>query len=206
GAGRAGDADEGKSGHVFFGANWVLVFADGYPYLRPVKASFPPIPVVLSLLVSLFLAPLAAEEKPIERDIVIYGGTCAAVIAAVRATQGGKSVVVVSPDTHLGGLSSGGLGWTDTGNKAVIGGLSRDFYHRVWKQYQKPENWKWQRQQDYSGKGQGTPAMDGDRKTMWIFEPGIAEAVFEEYVEEFDLEVHRDEWLDREKGVVVQEG
>ena len=40
----------------------------------------------------------------------------------------GKSVVIVGPDKHLGGLSSGGLGFTDTGNKAVIGGLARDFY------------------------------------------------------------------------------
>jgi hypothetical protein len=150
--------------------------------------------------------PLAAEEKAVECDLVIYGGTCAAVIAAVQAKKKGKSVVIVSPDKHLGGLSSGGLGWTDTGNKAVIGGLSRDFYHRVWRQYQKPENWKFQKQEEYGGKGQGTPAIDGDQKTMWIFEPSIAEAVFEEYVKEFDLEVHRDEWLDREKGVVVKEG
>ena len=162
--------------------------------------------VVLALGTALTLAPLAAQEKAVERDIVIYGGTCAAVIAAVRAKQGGKSVVIVSPDKHLGGLSSGGLGWTDTGNKAVIGGLSRDFYHRVWKQYQKPENWKFQKMEEYGGKGQGTPAIDGDQKTMWIFEPSIAEAVFEEYVKEFDLEVHRDEWLDREKGVVVKDG
>jgi len=162
--------------------------------------------VVLSLASAITVAPLAAGEKPVERDLVIYGGTCAAVIAAVQAKKLGKSVVIVSPDKHLGGLSSGGLGWTDTGNKAVIGGLSRDFYHRVWKQYQKPENWKFQKQEEYGGKGQGTPAIDGDQKTMWIFEPSIAEAVFEEYVKEFDLEVHRDEWLDREKGVIVKDG
>lgn len=158
-------------------------------------------------LIALTVTSLGAQDKSAtEHDIVIYGGTCAAVIAAVQAKKMGKSVVVVSPDKHLGGLSSGGLGWTDTGNKAVIGGLARDFYHRVWKQYQKPENWQWQKPEEYGGKGQGTPAIDGDQKTMWIFEPSIAEAVFEEYVREFDLEVHRDEWLDREKGVVVTGG
>ena len=88
--------------------------------------------IALSLLVALVCCPLEAEEKA--HDIVIYGGTCAAVVAAVQAKKLGKSVVIVSPDKHLGGLSSGGLGWTDTGNKAVIGGLARDFYHRVWKQ------------------------------------------------------------------------
>jgi signal peptidase I len=68
----------------------------------------------------------------------IYGDTAAGVIAAVQAKKMGKSVVLVGPDKHLGGLSSGGLGFTDTGNKAVIGGLSRDFYHRVWQHYDQP--------------------------------------------------------------------
>lgn len=162
-------------------------------------------PITLALALCVSAQSLFAETQP-EHDIVIYGGTCAAVIAAVQAKQMGKSVVIVSPDTILGGLSSGGLGWTDTGNKAVIGGLSRDFYHRVWKQYQKPENWKFQKPEEYGGKGQGTPAIDGEQKTMWIFEPRIAEAVFEDYVAEFDIPVFRDEWLDREKGVVVENG
>src|SRR5688500_8147539 len=63
-------------------------------------------------------------------DVVVYGGTSGGVIAAVQAKAMGKTVVLVGPDKHLGGLSSGGLGYTDTGNKSVIGGLSREFYHR----------------------------------------------------------------------------
>ncbi|MDA7922058.1 FAD-dependent oxidoreductase [Verrucomicrobiales bacterium] len=163
------------------------------------------------LLLSLVALVIAAQPSPLladegSHDIVIYGGTCAAVVAAVQATEMGKSVIIVSPDTRLGGLSSGGLGWTDTGNKAVIGGLARDFYHRVWKQYQKPENWKWQAKEEYGGKGQGTAAIDGEQKTMWIFEPSIANTVFEEYVSEYDLHVVRDEWLDRENGVELKDG
>lgn len=134
-------------------------------------------------------------------DVVIYGGTCAAVTAAVQVKKMGKSVIIVSPDKHLGGLSSGGLGFTDTGNKAVIGGLARDFYHRIYLHYQKAESWKQQKQSEYGNKGQGTPAMDGENRTMWIFEPSAAEKVFEDYVKEFGIEVVRDEWLEREKGV-----
>jgi hypothetical protein len=136
-----------------------------------------------------------------EYDIVIYGGTSAAVVAAVQAKRMGKSVVVVSPDKHLGGLSSGGLGWTDSGNKAVIGGLSREFYHRVWKHYDQPAAWKWQKREEYGNKGQGTPAIDGAERTMWIFEPHVAEQVFEDLVKENGLRVVRDQWLDRAKGV-----
>jgi len=145
-------------------------------------------------------APLRAAET-FTADLVVYGPTSAGVIAAVQAKKLGKSVIVVGPDKHLGGLSAGGLGFTDTGNKVVIGGLSRDFYHRVWKEYQKPESWRWQKQSEYGNKGQGTPAMDGENRTMWIFEPHIAERVFEDYVKEFQIPVHRDEWLDRAKGV-----
>lgn len=143
----------------------------------------------------------AANEASRQWDVVVYGGTSAGVIAAVQAKKMGKSVVLVGPDKHLGGLSSGGLGWTDTGNKSVIGGLSRDFYHRVWKAYQLPENWKWQEKSAYGNKGQGTKAMDGEHRTMWIFEPSIAELVFESYIRELSIPVHRDQWLDRENGV-----
>ena len=146
------------------------------------------------------------HEKSQETDIIIYGGTSAAVTAAVQAKKMGRSVAIVCPEIHLGGLTSGGLGYTDTGNKAVIGGLAREFYHRVYKYYQLPETWKWQRREDYGNKGQGTPAIDGADKTQWIFEPHIAEQVFEDFIKEYEIPVYRDEWLDRENGVVKVDG
>jgi hypothetical protein len=115
-------------------------------------------------------------------------------------------VVVVSPDLHLGGLTSSGLGYTDTGNKEVIGGLSREFYQRVYDYYMESETWKWQKKEEYGNKGQGTPAIDGDQRTMWIFEPHIAEQVFEDFIKDFKIELYCDEWLDRENGVQVKDG
>jgi hypothetical protein len=156
----------------------------------------------LSLLCLCALRLTAAETY----DLVVYGGTSAGVIAAVQAKKMGKSVIIVGPDIHLGGLSSGGLGYTDTGNKAVIGGLARNFYHRVWVEYQKDSTWAWQRPEAFGNKGQGTVAMDKDERTMWIFEPSVAEKVFEDYVKEYGLTVLRDEWLDRAKGVRVENG
>jgi hypothetical protein len=139
-------------------------------------------------------------------DVVVYGGTSAGIIAAVQAHRMGKSVVVVAPDTHLGGLSSGGLGFTDTGDKSVIGGLSREFYQRVWAHYDTPSAWTWQKRDEYGNKGQGTPAMDGEHRTMWIFEPHVAERVFEDLVKEHRIPVHRDEWLNRASGVAARNG
>jgi hypothetical protein len=147
----------------------------------------------------LFLCISAIGQKSFRADVIIYGGNSSAIIAAVQVKKMGKSVIVVSPDKHLGGLSSGGLGFTDTGNKEVIGGLSREFYERIYTHYSKEENWKWQKRSEYGNKGQGTVAMDGAMRTMWIFEPHVAEQVFEDFAKEYGLTIHRNEWLDRTK-------
>ena len=162
--------------------------------------------MILSLLTNCSRQKKEEPTQIHEADIIIYGGTSAAITAAVQAKKLGKSVIVVSPDKHLGGLSSGGLGFTDTGNKEVIGGLSREFYHRLYLHYDKPESWKWQQKSEYGNKGQGTPAIDGNNRTMWIFEPHAAENVFEDLVRENQLNIMRDEWLDRENGTVVEDG
>jgi hypothetical protein len=151
-----------------------------------------------SFLLSLCCAISATAA---DYDVVVYGGTGAAVTSAVQAKKMGKSVVIVCPDKHLGGLSSSGIGFTDTGNKAVIGGLAREFYQRVWKHYNQPQAWNWQKREEYGNKGQGTPAIDGEQRTMWIFEPHVAEQVFEDFIRDFEIPVFRDEWLDRDKGV-----
>ena len=139
-----------------------------------------------------------------EADVIIYGGTSSAIIAAVQVKMMGRTVIVVSPDVHLGGLSAGGLGFTDTGNKTVIGGLARDFYHRLYLHYNNDSAWKWERRSDYGNVGQATVALDSSYKTMWIFEPHAAERIFERYVSEHALKVVRNEWLDRGKGGVVK--
>jgi len=146
------------------------------------------------------------SSDDISADVIIYGGTSAAVITAVQLSKMDKSVIIVSPDTHLGGLSSSGLGWTDIGNKAVIGGLSREFYQRIYNHYQEDDSWKWQLSEEYGNQGQGMAAIDGDKKTMWIFEPSVAETIFEDFITENDIKVYRDHWLDRTSGVEVVDG
>jgi hypothetical protein len=152
----------------------------------------------LLLVLTTVLSQGNATEPPATADVVIYGGTSAGIVAAVQATAMGKSVVVVSPDTHLGGLSSGGLGWTDSGNKAVIGGLAREFYRRIKRHYDTPAAWVHQKPEQYK---LYRPADDA----MWVFEPKVAEATFEAWVREHEIPVVRDAWLDRERGVVKKD-
>ncbi len=162
--------------------------------------------MLFSRLALFALAAVAAAAAPRHADVVIYGCTSGAITAAVQVKKMGKSAMLVCPEKHLGGLTAGGLGWTDSGNKAVIGGLSREFYHRVWKHYQTPGAWRWQKREEYGNKGQGTPALDTTGRTMWIFEPHVAEKVYEDWIKELKIPVVRDAWLDREKGVKLENG
>lgn len=111
---------------------------------------------------------LAPPVPAVEYDIVVYGGSSAGVTAAVQAARMGKTVVVVEPSQHIGGLTSGGLGYTDSGNKAVIGGLAREFYQRVKKHYEHPDAWKFDSTATYKG-------FRKDDDAMWTFEPRVAE-------------------------------
>ena len=139
--------------------------------------------LLLLLSVILFLTAISCnrsnDDKIFTADVIVYGGTSAAVTSAVQAHRMGQTVIIVSPDKHLGGMTSSGLGFTDTGNKEVIGGLAREFYQLIYQHYDKPEAWNWQKRSEYGNKGQGNPAIDGEKRTMWIFEPHVAEASFE---------------------------
>ena len=157
--------------------------------------------IIFILINALVLFSCQTQPSPIVADVIVYGGTSAAITSAVQVAKMGKSVIIVCPDKHLGGLTSSGLGFTDTGDKSIIGGLAREFYQRIYKYYQKPETWNWQKKENYGNKGQGTPAIDGENKTMWIFEPHIAENVFEDFIKNYNIKVIRDEWLDRKNGV-----
>lgn len=158
------------------------------------------------LLAFIGVSGCQTDQNSYKADVIVYGGTSAAVTTAVQVSRMGKSVIVVSPDKHLGGLSSSGLGFTDTGNKEVIGGLAREFYQLLYQHYMKPESWNWQKQSEYGNRGQGNPAIDGDNRTMWIFEPHVAEEAFERMIKENNITVYREELLDREKGVVKENG
>ncbi len=163
-------------------------------------------PFFLSVCLTFIQCQNNQSGQVFKADVIVYGGTSAAVTTAVQVARMGRSVIIVSPDKHLGGMSSSGLGFTDTGNKEVIGGLAREFYQLIWQHYQKPEAWKWQKQSEYGNRGQGSPAVDGEKRTMWIFEPHVAEEAFEKMISDNKIPVYRDEWLDRENGVIKKNG
>jgi len=129
-------------------------------------------------------------------DLIVYGGTSGGVIAAVKAARMGKAVLLIEPGRHLGGLSAGGLGATDIGNKKAIGGMAMDFYTRIYLYYTRDDAWQQERREDYEhGK-----AWDPE-KMWWMFEPHVAESIFQDLVREAGVPVLYEERLDLNRGV-----
>ncbi|GAA5508626.1 FAD-dependent oxidoreductase [Novipirellula caenicola] len=163
------------------------------------KRSIFSVGITLTLLALMMLAsPAYANENRSDTevyDVVIYGGTAAGVVAAVQVERMGGSAIVIEPSSRIGGLTTGGLGQTDIGNKAAIGGISREFYERISQYYQKPENWKWQTAEQYKSGGQSRTA-EGEA-TMWTFEPSAALHVLQGFVDEHNVKVVYNERLDR---------
>jgi hypothetical protein len=132
--------------------------------------------------------PVAAGvAQEFEADLCVYGATPGGVAAAVQMRRLGGTAVLAEFGRRLGGVTAGGLGATDIGNKAAIGGLSREFYRRLGARYQRPE--------------------------AWTFEPHVAESVFNELVGEADVPLFFEQRLlgvetegDRITAVVMENG
>jgi hypothetical protein len=98
----------------------------------------------------------------------------------------------------LGGLTTGGLGATDIGNKGVIGGLAREFYHRIWKHYQQDTAWIFETRDEYNANNARYNPKD---TTMWTFEPHVATLVYRQMLDEVGVTPMMQERLDRSTGV-----
>lgn len=127
-----------------------------------------PLLIAIPLLAGL---AVKATEPPQQVDICVYGGTSAGVIAAYTAKKLHKTVLLISPDKQLGGLTTGGLGYTDIGNKSAITGISRDFYRKIGTHY--------------------------GRFEQWIFEPHVATQTFDQYIKAAGLPIMYGYQLDK---------
>lgn len=145
---------------------------------------------------ALFISGTAARAADREYDVVVYGGTTGGVAAAVQAARMGKTVVLIEPGKHLGGLTSGGLGATDIGNKRAIGGIAREFYQRIKAHYTTDSAWTREKRAAFKGGGH-----DPKDDAAWTFEPHVAEKVFNDLVKEHKVPVVLGRRLDLKAGV-----
>ncbi|MGC6458884.1 MAG: FAD-dependent oxidoreductase [Akkermansiaceae bacterium] len=154
------------------------------------------------LFLSLALSIWSAKaQAPFQTDVVVYGDASGGVVSAVQVARMGKSVILVSQYGHLGGLTSSGLGWSDIGNDAIIGGISKEFYHRLYQHYQKNEAWTQESRATFPNKGQGVPALNPKTELASTFEPKVAEKVFDEMAREAGVRIIKGR-IDLKKGTV----
>jgi hypothetical protein len=157
--------------------------------------------VVTGLFVLLVSSAGAAEPAATGADVVVYGGTSGGIAAAIQAARMGRSAVLIEPGKHLGGLTSGGLGATDIGNKAAIGGIAREFYRRVAAHYGNDSAWVQQTRDQYRKQSRRDQTPED---TMWTFEPHVAEAIYRDMLREAKVQVVLGERLNRKDGVVKE--
>ncbi|AHM60756.1 putative xanthan lyase [Flammeovirgaceae bacterium 311] len=156
--------------------------------------------LLMACLFAFASSVFAQRAKTSKYDIVIYGGTSAGIVAAIQSSRMGKSVLLIEPSQRIGGLSTGGLGQTDIGNKQAVGGISREFYQNIKKYYDDPANWKWQKKEEYKDGGQ-TRTEEGE-STMWTFEPSAALKVFHDMLAAEKVKLVYGKRLNREEGVI----
>ena len=152
----------------------------GCSVLAVLMAACLPSSVLAGDLLHYYFPPEQNLNKTITTQVCIYGGTSSGVAAALELKRLGISSVIVHPGIRLGGLSAGGLGWTDFGNKEAVQGIAREFYKRLGAKYGTAEN--------------------------WAFEPSVALAVFQDMVQEAGVEVYYKAFLNRGSGVVMSSG
>ena len=153
----------------------------------------------LLLLLAVACGRMSQRETK-SADLVIYGGTSAGIAAAIQTARLGRSVILIEPGERLGGLTTGGLGQTDIGNKQVVGGIAREFYQNIRSHYGDDDHWIWQKRSEYRDGGQSRTGAGED--AMWTFEPSAALKVFHEMMRFYDIRVVYGQRLNRSGGVL----
>lgn len=157
---------------------------------------------IISTLCVMLVALVHAERK---YDVVVYGSTSAGITAAIQVARMGKNVLLISQTKHLGGVTSSGLGATDINQRAPIGGLSREFYQRIYQYYENPKVWRNGKDWAYYAEQLGKhfwKGKDDKLKMQWMFEPHVARKVYDEMLMEAGVKIVFNERLIWKTGVV----
>eukprot|EP01119_Soliformovum_irregulare_P005694 TRINITY_DN17437_c0_g1_i1.p1 TRINITY_DN17437_c0_g1~~TRINITY_DN17437_c0_g1_i1.p1 ORF type:complete len:522 (+),score=113.17 TRINITY_DN17437_c0_g1_i1:121-1686(+) len=125
-------------------------------------------------LISILFCTVTSDQS---FDVVVYGATASGVTAAAAAAKEGFCVALVERGRHIGGMVSGGLGWTDVGDPSVIGGSALEVFKLIGKIYGKTE-------------------------PVFHFEPHVAEAAFYELLQGTSVKI----FFDREIKNVTMNG
>ncbi len=152
--------------------------------------------VLISVSIAASLGPTITAADPQSFDVVVYGATPGGITAAIQARRMGKTAVLIEPSNHLGGMTTGGLGATDIGNKAAIGGMAREFYRHIRTYYADDSKWIFEKRSAFKGRGH-----EKNEDTAWTFEPHAAKEVYQEMLRDARVVVVMSKRLDLKSGV-----
>jgi len=164
------------------------------------------ITIIALFVASAFVLPcpsLRAQSSPQQDrnwEVVVYGSTPAGIVAAIQLAKWNHHVLLLEPSGHLGGMTTGGLGATDIGNKSVIGGMSREFYAKVYDTYQSPRRWRFESAKDFQSSRQQSQEL-----TQWTFEPHVAAEIFENWLIQSKVTYRLNAKLDRSQSITLRE-
>lgn len=156
--------------------------------------------VLVALLLVGCVSPFRAQSVSNSYDIIVYGATPAGVTAAIQVARMGKTVALLEPSRHLGGIVVNGLGGTDIDNHTnfqnspAVGGLALDFFRRIAKAYGRQEEFETVLKNRTKNPG------------IWRFEPHVAEAVINAWVAEHRIAVFYESRLSEAKNAVRKKG
>lgn len=137
-------------------------------------------------------------------DLCVYGETPAGIMTAIQAARMGKKVILLSTTQHVGGVATSGLTATDLNNFRSAGGLTREFYQRIYTYYSDSSAWKNQHRDVFfeQSKKRTFTGKNDSLRMQWVYESRVAEDILKKMLKEAGVTVKYKERLDLDKGVV----
>lgn len=151
-------------------------------------------------LTTILLSCVSVIAQPASYDVVVYGGTAAGFTAAIQVARMGKTVAIVEPGKHIGGMSVEGLGGTDIDNHSsfqnslAVGGLALEFYRRIAVAYGREAAFD------------STVHLKRKTPALWRFESSIAEQVIRSWLSEYKIDIYYQSRLSENKNAVKKRG
>ncbi len=152
----------------------------------------------LSVVVLVWFLSTAQGVDSHECDVLVYGGTPAGIMAAISAAENNQAVILIEPYRHVGGVMTAGLCATDMNSHSRIGGRARLFFQHIYRHYQNPAAWRCETRENYFARsvkrvftGKNDPSQ-----MQWVFEPHVAERIFEDMLRQARVAIHRGQRLD----------
>jgi hypothetical protein len=129
-------------------------------------------------LAALLLALSSIAHGATEADVIVYGATPGGFCAAIAAAREGVSVILLEPTTHVGGVNTGGLCFSDSNQtvRSTVMGLFDEWHTRI--------------EADYVKRGMTLPYKVSEKDhTPWTYEPHVAAKITKAMLDEAGVTV-----------------